>query len=91
MCFFFTIAALFDVFDGFGGEIFEDLGVVAGVFDGLEEGGGVGVAFDLGHVGGEVDGGAGDTGDGEEGFVDACDAGAAVHAFDVESGHCGGP
>ena len=81
------VGFLFDVFDGFGGEVFEDLGVVAGVFDGLEEGGGVGVSFDLGHVGGEVDGGAGDAGDGVEGFVDAGGAGAAVHAFDVEGGH----
>ena len=61
--------------------------MVAGVFDGLDEGGEVWGAFDLGHSGGEVDGGAGDAGDGAEGLVDACGAGAAVHAFYVEGSH----
>jgi len=84
------LAFFFDVFDGFSGEVFEDSGVVAGVFDGLDEGGEVWGAFDLGHSGGEVDGGAGDAGGGAEGLVDACGTGAAVHAFDVESDH-GGP
>ena len=60
-----------------------DLGVVAGSFYGLGDVGEWGGAFDLGGVGGEVDGEVGDAGEGAEGFFDTSGAafGSACRGF----------
>src|SRR5215212_4177571 len=86
-----AVEALFFGVGGGDGEVF-GVGVVAGMLDGVGEGGGVG----FGGV--EADGGAASSeiylcvfgaGDGFDGVLDVGDAGGAGHAFDVEGDYVG--
>ena len=66
---------------------FDEAGVVAGCFDGMEKHVRGGGAFDLCGVGGDVDGDIVDAGEGAEGLVDAGGAAFAVHIVDLKGGH----